>query len=109
MAKGARRGWHPEHENFKETAFEPYALAIGQLTLAWNDLHERLANLFWGIMGGGFPDRALGIWNSANFDRARREMLKAAARATTPREADEYPKMLEDIKWYVTRRKSLRI
>ena len=33
-------------ETFAGRNYEPYALAIGQLTLAWNDLHEDLALLF---------------------------------------------------------------
>ena len=69
--------WKPNHATFKEPPFEPYALAIGRLAMAWNDLHERLANLFWTVMGAGFLDRPIAVWNAANFDRARREMLKA--------------------------------
>lgn len=30
-------------DRFTETPFKPYVIAIGQLTLAWNDLHEKLA------------------------------------------------------------------
>jgi len=41
-AKDVADGYH----RFTERDFEPYALAIGQFCLAWNDLHERLGIIF---------------------------------------------------------------
>lgn len=81
----------------------PYTLAIGQLALAWNDLCERFGDLFWTIMGAGEMDRPIGVWNSQNFDRARREMLKAAALASSPSEIDKFPGIKNDIKWLCDR------
>jgi hypothetical protein len=103
MAAAGKRGWKPDHPTFAEPEFEPYALAIGRLALAWNDLHERLAHLFWILMGAGFADRPIALWNSANFDRPRREMLKAAAGAASPRELEQFPRMADDIKWLCDR------
>jgi hypothetical protein len=45
---------------FTETPFKPYyVIAIGQLTLAWNDLHEKLAALFCLLMDHQEEDDAL--------------------------------------------------
>ncbi len=65
--------------NFRKPAFQQYAKALGELSLAWNDLHEMLGNLFWvslGIPNGVMP---LDVWHSSNSDRAQRDMLKAIA------------------------------
>jgi hypothetical protein len=89
---------------FEEPAFEPYATAIGRIALAWNDLNERLANLFWIVIGavtGGQTQPAIAIWNSANFDRPRREVLKAAASATPARA--HLPRLADDVKWLCDR------
>jgi hypothetical protein len=32
--------------------FEPYLLALGHITLAWNDLQEQLGELFWALLPG---------------------------------------------------------
>jgi len=85
MPKGRQhRGWTPQNAEFRVPAFDPYALAIGRLALAWNNLHERLAALFWTILGAGVMNQPIAIWKSANFDRPRREMLKAAAMTVRP-------------------------
>jgi hypothetical protein len=68
--------------DYARIAFRPYALAIGQSTLAWNDLHERLSEIFNDILfalGLNTPDNtyALAIWNSSTSDRAKRKMLDA--------------------------------
>ena len=98
-----RVGRGTQHATFKEPAFELHALAIGRLALAWNDLHERLAEMFWALLGGAHPDRPMSVWNSANFDRARREMLKAAALTYGPRGKDDSTKFADDIKWLLDR------
>ena len=55
MAKRVRqhRGWSPRDVDYRTADFEPYALAIGRLALAWNNLHERLAAVFWTLLGAG--------------------------------------------------------
>ena len=68
--------------NFSRKAFTPYALAIGQSTLAWNFLHERLSDLFNDILyalGLDTPENTYGlaVWNSSTVDRAKRKMLQA--------------------------------
>ncbi len=64
-----------------DKAFEPLALALGQLALSWNDLHETLAIVFCSVMGGGSTTHLLAIWHALTSDRAQREILKAAVNA----------------------------
>jgi hypothetical protein len=92
---------------FTEKMFRPYVIAIGELALAWNDLHEKLASLFWTILGGGWKERPIGIWNSSNFDRPRREMLKAAVVASTNSERMTFPNMVADICWVLAESEKL--
>src|ERR1700730_6352520 len=57
--------------------FEPYAIQLGWLAYSWNELHDRLRNLFWtltGMQDGRIP---LAIWNAIQNDRAQREMVRA--------------------------------
>ena len=78
--------------------FTPYAIALGQLALAWNGLHETLALLFSMIMGGGDIGRYLAIWHAIKVDRAQRDILLAAARAAEL-SGSPYPKLVSDLKW----------
>jgi hypothetical protein len=97
MQKRAQGVWAPSLP-VTHKAFQPYVIALGQLALAWNDLHLSLAMLFCHAMGGGFVNHFLAVWNSAKFDRAQREMLLAAVKA----QLDLHPlhsKMNEDITW----------
>ena len=59
--------------------FRPYAAALGQIALAWNELHQALAILFCTVMGGGYVNQFLAVWHAIKNDRAQREILKAAA------------------------------
>jgi hypothetical protein len=99
----ATNGRNKDHPTFEEPAFEPYALAIGRLALAWNDLHERLATLFCTVLGSESLDRAIAVWNSATFDRARREMFKSAALAISLTDLSKFPKMADELKWLCDR------
>jgi hypothetical protein len=60
---------------------KPYALAIGELTLAWNQLQERLAMLFWNAINIPHGDVALSMWNIVRSDMVQRELLKAAVKS----------------------------
>jgi hypothetical protein len=84
---------------FTEAHFQPYVKAIGQLLLAWNDLHERLGNLFVMAMGAGWVDRPLAVWHSSVRDLAKRQMLKAAVSHLTDSEVEHWPKLVEEILW----------
>ncbi len=69
----------PDKLDFRSDDFRPYAIALGEMSLAWNDLHERLAALFWaalGIRNGLIP---FSVWYSSKYDRAQRDMLRSLA------------------------------
>jgi hypothetical protein len=79
-------------------AFGPYVAALGQLTLAWNDLHETLAILFSMVMGGGYVGQYLAIWHAIKVDRAQRDILVAAAKADQLR-GTSYSRLVPDLEW----------
>jgi hypothetical protein len=97
MGRGTQRGWVPKHARFTEEAFRPYAIAIGQVVSAWNDFGEQLGDLFWIVMGGGFMNKPIGVWNAMEFDRPKRKALRAAVEGSTPKELDD--KQKADIVW----------
>jgi hypothetical protein len=84
---------------FTEPLFEPYAKAIGQLLLAWNDLHERLSTLFVMAMGGGWVNRPLAIWHGSIRDYSKRQMLRAAISDMPDGEKAGRMKLVEEITW----------
>jgi hypothetical protein len=91
-----RRGLPPTSKTFR-----PYAIALGQIALAWNELHQALALLFCNVMGGGFVNQFLAVWNAIKNDRAQRAILKAAAHGNInsgmpPERAD---RLFRDIEW----------
>src|SRR5260370_21405630 len=79
-------------ERFTDAQYHPYTTTIGQFVLTWNDLHEKLAVIFTGILSyqdrKKIPkkqrpeyafremERLAGIWNSTNYYRTKRQMLK---------------------------------
>jgi len=56
-------------------AYRPYVVALGQLTLAWNVLHEAMSLLFCSVMGGGYANQFLAVWHAINSDRTQRAVL----------------------------------
>ena len=66
-------------ETFQDEVFDPYALAIGQAVLAWNDLHAWLGALLQSILYPRQWNLMDLLWNSMTQDRAARQMLRAAA------------------------------
>jgi hypothetical protein len=65
---------------FTAKKFRPYALAIGEATLSWNDLHVELGMLYATVSDGGWVDRYFIIWNTLRNDGAKRDILMAAAK-----------------------------
>jgi hypothetical protein len=81
MARKPPRG----SQRYGSPEFRPYVNALGQLSLAWNDLQESLAALFWTatmkgppLPGDRFDNSSLRIWHAVKSDRYQREMLRAA-------------------------------
>ena len=61
---------------YGDPEFEPFALALGRVTLAWNSLHVALFGLFWAV--SGYANRLIpgAIWHALKVDRAQRDILK---------------------------------
>jgi hypothetical protein len=93
--------WARRH-TFKEKEFEKHIKAIGELVLAWNDFHERLAPLFVFALGGGWIERPLALWHSMRTDQSKRNMLKIALDYIPPNETANRPKLVKEIKWILT-------
>ena len=92
---------------FTSQAFRPYALLIGQVALAWNDLQESLGDLFAGIMLGADESQATAVWQSAKADRAKREMLKAAMKEMSFETIKHHLKLEVEIEWILSRLQTL--
>ena len=61
--------------NFRDSEFQSYSMALGELVLVWNDLHMTLASLFW--TASRIPNGLIAnaMWNSQSSDRAQRKLL----------------------------------
>jgi hypothetical protein len=95
------------HERYSGAAFRPYALAIGQMALAWNDLQERLSLLFDQVLGMPGHNASLKIWHSTTQDRAAREMLKAILDEVPLRWLRGFPNAQDDIEWVLAKTENL--
>ena len=82
--------------------FDPYTKALGQLALAWNELHETLSVVFCMVMGGGLVNQFLAIWHEIKVDRAQRDILLAAARAGQMN-GSPFPRLVADLEWIWTK------
>ncbi len=81
--------------------YKPYVIAIGQLAVAWNALHESLALLFIELLANGRAYPATDIWNAAAFDRPKRQLIRALLRTID----SKYParlRMKVDLEWFLT-------
>ena len=83
------------------SAFKPYVTALGQLTLAWNELHERMSLLFCTVMGGGYANQFLAIWHTINSDRNQRSVLAAAVENDLNRSNNDatHKYLIDEIRW----------
>ncbi len=102
MAKRAKRvhGEWAHSLPFTDKAFRPYALALGEIALAWNDLHVSLSFVFSTILGvGNFNNVGLSqaIWQQITSDRMQRNVLVAVAEEATLAFASR--EQFEDIRW----------
>ncbi|MFD1191576.1 hypothetical protein [Phenylobacterium conjunctum] len=66
---------------FTEPPFRAYALAIGQTTLAWNDLHEHLGRLYGIVLTRGDRTAQLEEWQRSRVDGQKRKWLGRAVNA----------------------------
>jgi hypothetical protein len=97
---------NPFRDSYTERPYRPYALAIGQVALAWNDLCSVLAGIYWTVMGGGFPEIYLATWNAIKSDRTQRDMLRDALKAYFQSSLgliglERYPTAAADFDWLI--------
>ena len=88
---------------FTEEYFAPYAAAIGQLLLAWNDLHERLGTLFATLLGEDSIGRSLILWHSVRNDIGKRRLLRATLGTLSEEERSKRPQLVEEAEWILDR------
>lgn len=102
MAKRKPAGTGP---NFAARPFHPYALAIGQVALAFNHMHEMLGVLFAGVMQSTAEGihQSISVWHSAGFDRPKRQMLRAAIRLPSAAAVDRHSTLVADVTWLLDR------
>ena len=79
--------------------FRPYALAIGEATLSWNDLHEELGMLFVTVSGGGDANKFLKKWHAIRNDGEKRDSLIAAAKMSLNSSLERDQLVLSEVKW----------
>ena len=96
-ARRKRQPW--ESLSISHPAFRPYAIALGQIALAWNGFHGTLAVFYCTIMGGGFANQHLAVWHAIRNDRAQRAILLAAARDSFGYDSDLGKTVTAEIKW----------
>ena len=86
---------------FRNELFRPYAQAIGEMTLAWNDFHMVLSTLF--ETATKIPNKMapMAIWNSSKSDRAQRDMLESLINLRVIN-YDLRPEMRQELKWVLT-------
>lgn len=92
--------------DFRKQPFQPYAKALGECVLAWNDFHMVLSSLFGTV--SGIPNRITPdtMWNALTSDRAQREMLEAVINLNAI--GYNIPKPLRaEMKWVLERARSL--
>lgn len=70
--------WSLMSVRFTEGPFRPYALAIGQAALAWNDLHEHLGRLYGIVLTRGVRTAQLEEWQRSRVDSEKRKWLGKA-------------------------------
>lgn len=99
MAKSWRR-----RSPFQGKKFRPFALAIGQMNMAWNDLHEDLGLLFQRIflqtpMQIGMPGRVRTAWGLISSDRQKRILLEGLADHLGEARHRKFPTLADDLKF----------
>jgi len=101
MARRIHGEWAPSLP-YTDKAFRPYASALGEIALAWNDLHVALSLVFSSLLSiGNFNMGNIGtsqaIWQNITSDRMQRNVLVAvAAQSDLALTSQE---QYEDIKW----------
>lgn len=93
--------------DFRSDTFKPVAQAIGEMTLAWNDLHQILGVLFWTVNRIPNAMASFAVWHSSRVDRAQREMLQAVLDAPAPPGRELNEALKDEIRWILSEVKKL--
>ncbi|MGZ4107169.1 MAG: hypothetical protein ACXVO1_07505 [Tumebacillaceae bacterium] len=99
MAKLRRRRAVYKALRFQSRQFKPYATAIGQLVLAWNDLHEVLVVLFWTLRN--FDDKIFNEWDAAKFDHKKRTLISKWISGLPAKTKALAPELYTDLEWLI--------
>ena len=96
-----RKPKSPPEVRYTDRAFHAHALALGQLALGWNGLHQTLCVLYCQVMGGKAANQHLAVWNALTSDRTQRQILLAAVKNDF--EGARPVGFEDDIKWLCAR------
>jgi hypothetical protein len=107
MAKSWRR-----RSRYTTRKFRPYTQAIGEFSLAWNDFHEALGDLFIHAVGGDSPSMGASLqltamWGVIASDRQKRDILEAAINRIGRKRHEAAPKIAAEVIWLIERGVSL--
>jgi hypothetical protein len=83
-------------------AIEAYCVAVGLVVYEWNDLHEKLAQLF-ALIREGDRREALAEWYAIQSDTKQREKLRCAIIETTSGRWKKSSRAPDDLKWLLDR------
>jgi hypothetical protein len=90
---------HFARPKFTEPYFAQHTKSIGQLLLAWNDLHERLCALFVEAMGAHHIAQSHAIWIGTFRDGEKRRLLQRSIENLSKTQMKGRPKVAEEIDW----------
>lgn len=78
---------NPETEYYTSEQYKPYVMAIGQIALAWNDLHEQIGDIFLKVTIEYMPEEDFFVagWQSLSTDRAKRAFLRSGMGTLHPK------------------------
>jgi len=77
---------------------DKHAVAIGRIAMAWNELHENLAEFFGQLFEEADYGLALTSWHALVSDNAQREMLRAVAEVKLGNESKAYKELYWSLK-----------
>jgi hypothetical protein len=80
---------------------QPYAIEIGELSLAWNRLHDHFGQIFWAALGPDKGSVAFAIWNRLANDRTQRDILKVAVEAGGILQGSDGRRGTDDTLWLI--------
>lgn len=89
-----RKDTHP----LEKAALERHAAAVGEIVLAWNDLHEHLSFIFSTILAHPHPLVAHALWTTLANDAAQRDLFLAALEMP---DIGPPPRIREKFKWAI--------